>query len=359
MDELKEARFWTAGEGGSVRCGVCPHGCVVEEGRRGRCGVRGNVGGRMRSLVWGRAAAVAVDPVEKKPLYHFLPGGRVLSVGTLGCNLSCRFCQNDGLSRASAEEVEALAGERALEPEEVAAAARGRGVPMVAFTYNEPAVWAEWAAETAAACREVGVRSVAVTNGYVAGKAREAFFGAMDAANVDLKAFSEGFYRKQCGARLGPVLETLEWIRRESRCWLEVTTLVIPGLNDSDGELEALSGWVAEKLGAETPLHLSAFYGACEMAGAAPTPVGTLLRARRIAAGAGLKHVYLGTVRVEGGGIRGARGAGRCWWSGRGSGRGCGGGKGKGRRRGGARCAGGGAGGCGSENEKRKEKREK
>lgn len=302
MDELKEARFWTAGEGGSVRCGVCPHGCVVEEGRRGRCGVRGNVGGRMRSLVWGRAAAVAVDPVEKKPLYHFLPGGRVLSVGTLGCNLSCRFCQNDGLSRASAEEVEALAGERALEPGEVAAAARGRGVPMVAFTYNEPAVWEEWAAETAAACREAGVRSVAVTNGYVAGKAREAFFGAMDAANVDLKAFSEGFYRKQCGARLGPVLETLEWIRRESRCWLEVTTLVIPGLNDSDGELEALSGWVAEKLGAETPLHLSAFYGACEMAGAAPTPVGTLLRARRIAAGAGLKHVYLGNVRVEGGG---------------------------------------------------------
>lgn len=256
----------------------------------------------MRSLVWGRAAAVAVDPVEKKPLYHFLPGRRVLSVGTLGCNLGCRFCQNDGLSRASAEEVDALEGEPALEPGEVAAAARGRGVPMVAFTYNEPAVWVEWAAETAAACREAGVRTVAVTNGYVAGRAREAFFGGMDAANVDLKGFTEGFYREWCGGRLAPVLETLEWIRRESGCWLEVTTLVIPGLNDSDGELEALSGWVAEKLGAETPLHLSAFHGACEMAGAAPTPVATLLRARRIAERAGLRHVYLGNVRVAGGG---------------------------------------------------------
>ena len=256
----------------------------------------------MRSLAWGRAAAVAMDPVEKKPLYHFLPGGRVLSVGTLGCNLSCRFCQNDGLSRASAGEVDALAEEQALAPGEVAAAARGRGVPMVAFTYNEPAVWVEWAAETAAACREAGVRTVAVTNGYVSGKAREAFFGGMDAANVDWKAFTDGFYREQCGARLGPVLETLEWIRRETGCWLEVTTLVIPGLNDSDGELEALSGWVAEKLGAETPLHFSAFYGACEMVGAAPTPVATLLRARRIAEGAGLKHVYLGNVRVKGGG---------------------------------------------------------
>ena len=299
---MHEAGFWTAAEGGAVRCGACPHGCVVAEGMRGRCGVRGNEGGKLRSLVWGRAAALAVDPVEKKPLYHFLPGRAVLSVGTLGCNLSCRFCQNDGLSRASAKEVEALAGERALEPGAVAAAARARGVPMVAFTYNEPVVWAEWAAETAAACREAGVRTVAVTNGYVAGKAREAFFGAMDAANVDLKSFRDAFYRGQCGARLAPVLETLEWLRRETRCWLEVTTLVIPGLNDSDGELEALSGWVAEKLGTDTPQHFSAFYGACEMAGAAPTPVATLLRARRIARAAGLHHVYLGNVRVAGGG---------------------------------------------------------
>lgn len=302
MEGWHEAEFWRAETGGRVRCGVCPNGCVVAEGKQGKCAVRGNAGGRMKSLAWGRPVAVAVDPVEKKPLYHFLPGGRVLSLGTLGCNLSCRFCQNDGLSRAPAGEVAALAGARVLEPGEVAAAARARDVPMVAFTYNEPAVWVEWAAETAAACREAGVRPVAVTNGYIAGKAREAFFGAMDAANVDLKGFRDAFYREQCGARLAPVLDTLEWARRETGCWLEVTTLVIPGLNDSDGELEALSRWVAERLGPETPLHFSAFHGACEMAGAAPTPAGTLLRARRIAERAGMEHVYLGNVRVAGGG---------------------------------------------------------
>jgi pyruvate formate lyase activating enzyme len=169
---------------------------------------------------------------------------------------------------------------------------------MVAFTYNEPAIWAEWALECAAACRAAGVRTVAVTNGYIAGDARRDFFAAMDAANVDLKSFSDSFYRAQCGARLAPVLETLEWIRRGTTCWLEVTTLLIPGLNDSDAELDALTAWVAGRLGEDTPLHFSAFHGACEMAGASPTPPATLLRARRIARANGLHHVYLGNIRL-------------------------------------------------------------
>jgi pyruvate formate lyase activating enzyme len=254
------------------------------------------------SLAWGQAVAVAVDPVEKKPLYHFLPGREVLSLGTLGCNLSCRFCQNDGLSRPSVPDLAALCGEVPVRPEEIARMARGRGVPMVAFTYNEPAVWTEWAVESAAACRAAGVRPVAVTNGYIAGRARRDFFSAVDAANVDLKSFSDAFYRTQCGARLGPVLETLGWIRGCTTCWLEVTTLLIPGLNDSDSELDALTAWIAEHLETGTPLHFSAFHGACEMAGAAPTPPETLLRARRIAQSNGLRHVYLGNVRIPGGG---------------------------------------------------------
>ncbi len=303
MENVRQTRYWT-GEGGdgAVRCGLCPHGCLVPAGGTGRCGVRENTGGMLRSRAWGRPAALAVDPVEKKPLYHFMPGRKAFSVGTLGCNLSCRFCQNDGLSRPSAGDWAALAREGVVQPEAIAAAARREGCAMVAFTYNEPTVWAEWALETAAACRASGIRTVAVTNGYIAGEARREFFGAMDAANVDLKSFREAFYLRQCGAHLAPVLETLEWIRRETRCWLEVTTLLIPGLNDSDGELEQLTAWVAERLGMDTPVHFSAFHGACEMAGAAPTPAATLLRAQRTARAAGLRHVYLGNVRVSGGG---------------------------------------------------------
>lgn len=301
MKPGERAAYWeSAGTEGAVKCGLCPHGCIVVEGGRGHCGVRANEGGAMRSLAWGRAAAVAVDPVEKKPLYHFMPGGEVLSLGTLGCNLSCRFCQNDSLSRPSAADLAALSSTEALDPGDVARLARGRGVPMVAYTYNEPTVWTEWAVESAAACRAAGVRTVAVTNGYISGQARRDFFAAMDAANVDLKSFSDDFYRNRCGARLAPVLETLEWIRRVTSCWLEVTTLLIPGLNDTDPELDSLTSWVAGHLGEDTPLHFSAFHGACEMADAAPTPPGTLLRARRIAQGNGLRHVYLGNVRLPG-----------------------------------------------------------
>lgn len=301
METGTKSRYWV-GEGpdGGVRCTLCPHGCLVAPGQRGRCGVRANAGGVLQTLAWGHPAALAVDPVEKKPLYHFLPGREVLSLGTLGCNLSCRFCQNDGLIRASEEEVRALALSETVPPEAIVAAARRERCPMVAFTYNEPTVWAEWALDIAAACHGAGIRTVAVTNGYIAGKARRDFFDTMDAANVDLKSFSDAFYRQQCGAGLAPVLETLEWIWHETRCWLEVTTLLIPGMNDSDTELDALTRWVSGRLGEDAPLHFSAFHGACEMADAASTPPETLLRARRIARANGLRHVYLGNVRLSG-----------------------------------------------------------
>jgi pyruvate formate lyase activating enzyme len=242
---------------------------------------------------WGEPAAMAVDPIEKKPLYHFLPGSDVLSLGTLGCNLSCRFCQNWGLSHPDGTRVGAGAP---VLPEEIAESAARAGTLSVAATYNEPAVWAEYAMDVADACRAKGIRMVAVTSGYFAQGSRADFFAKMDAANVDLKSIRGDFYRKLCGAHLEPVLETLEHIRRETRCWLEVTTLVVPGANDSEAELDELSAWVAEHLGPDTPLHFSAFHPAGEMLRTPPTPPDTLRRARDLALANGLRHVYVGNV---------------------------------------------------------------
>lgn len=240
--------------------------------------------------------ALAVDPIEKKPLYHFLPGHSVLSLGTLGCNLSCTFCQNWSLSHANGTRP---AGNRTVLPEEVAQMAVQRGIPAVAATYNEPVVWAEYAMDIADACRERGVRMVAVTSGYMAPAPRADFYRRMDAANVDLKSFRDEFYRRFCQARLAPVLETLEYIRQETDCWLEVTTLVIPGMNDSESELDGLSAWVAEHLGVDTPLHFSAFHPDGEMTHLSATPPATLRRARELAMANGLRHVYVGNVRQE------------------------------------------------------------
>lgn len=291
---MKTARFWHAAEEGAVQCEACPHRCRIAEGRRSRCFGRVNRGGVLMAETWGRPAAMAVDPIEKKPLNHFLPGSQVLSLGTLGCNLSCRFCQNWELSHPDAGRVSAGA---AVTPEEVAQAAVRGGIPAVAATYNEPAVWAEYALDIADACHAKGVRMVAVTSGYFAPETRGEFFRKMDAANVDLKSFRDGFYARLCGARLAPVLETLEFIRKETTCWLEVTTLLIPGINDSDEELDELTAWVAGRLGAGTPLHFSAFHPAGEMREPAATPMETLGRARDRAKRNGLRHVYAGNVR--------------------------------------------------------------
>jgi len=291
---------------GRVRCRVCLHECVLAEGATGRCGVRGNEGGTVVSTVYGGCSGLSVDPIEKKPLYHFLPGSTVLSFGTAGCNLACRFCQNPSLSRARGPDPSVVA----VGPEEIAALAERQGCPSVAFTYNEPVVFLEYAMDTARACRVRGLKTVAVTAGYVQGAARADLFAAMDAANVDLKAFTETFYRELCGARLAPVLDTLRYLRHQTAVWLELTTLLIPGRNDSDDELHALTRWVADELGPEVPLHFSAFHPVPGFDEIPPTSLETLRRARGIAQENGLRFVYLGNVRDPDGGVTRCAGCG-------------------------------------------------
>ena len=291
--ELQLARWWRARDDGRLECELCPRACKLGEGQDGFCGSRGNRSGTMRLLAYGRSSGFAVDPIEKKPLAQFLPGSHVLSFGTAGCNLACRFCQNWRISRAGAE---ALAAETTA-PETIVGMAERERCASVAFTYNEPAIFGEYALEVAAACHAAGLRTVAVTAGYLWLAAREEFFAGMDAANVDLKAFDDGFYRRQCGARLGAVLDTLAWLHRETPVWLEVTTLLIPGLNDSDAELDCASDWFAEHLGPDVPWHFSAFHPDYEMLDRDPTPLATLSRARRLALAKGLRYVYTGNVR--------------------------------------------------------------
>lgn len=264
----------------------------MKEGQRGFCFVRGVEDGRVVLTSYGRASGFCIDPIEKKPLNHFLPGSSVLSFGTAGCNLGCRFCQNHDISKARA--MDTLAD--VATPEAIAAAAVDAGCRSVAFTYNDPVIFAEYAIDTAHACRERGIASVAVSAGYIMPQARADFYGVMDAANIDLKAFTEGFYHKLTFAHLQPVLETLEWLKHESKVWLEITTLLIPGHNDSEAEIAKLVEWVAEKLGTDVPLHFSAFHPDFKMQDIPPTPPATLRRAREQAIAAGLKHVYTGNV---------------------------------------------------------------
>lgn len=276
-----------------VVCDLCPHRCALAEGRRGRCWIRVNRDGRIVAESNGRFSAVAVDPIEKKPLYHVLPGSRSLSLGVIGCNLSCRFCQN---AEISAPTDDRLLGRR-LSPEQVADLAVAQGCASVSFTYNEPIVTFEQTVETAKACRARGLRTVAVTAGFIEPGPRETFFGSMDAANIDLKSFSDDFYRRLCGARLQPVLDTIRYVHASTPCWLEVTTLIIPGENDRPDELAALIDWVGETLGPDTPLHFSAFYPHWKMTDHPPTPPAALARARAQAMCAGLHYVYTGNVR--------------------------------------------------------------
>ena len=286
-------RYWHALEDGRVQCDLCPRACKLREGQRGLCYVRARHGEGVVLTSYGRSSGFCIDPIEKKPLNHFLPGTPVLSFGTAGCNLACKFCQNWSISKSRT--MDSL-GATAM-PEQVAAAAARLGCRSVAFTYNDPVIFHEYAVDVATACRERGLRSVAVTAGYMNAAPREEFYRCMDATNVDLKAFSEQFYRRVVGGKLGKVLETLRYLRHETRVWLEITTLLIPGENDSDAELEALTSWVAEALGLEVPLHFSAFHPDWRMRDKPRTPHATLRRARAIALRNGLRHVYTGNVR--------------------------------------------------------------
>ncbi|KPK57217.1 MAG: AmmeMemoRadiSam system radical SAM enzyme [Gammaproteobacteria bacterium] len=286
------ARYWHLEKDGRIQCDLCPRFCKLREGQRGLCFVRAREGDELVLTTWGRSSGFCCDPIEKKPLFHFLPGSSVLSFGTAGCNLACKYCQNWDISRA--RRTDALAAEAT--PTEIASSAVRHNCRSVAYTYNDPVIFIEYALDTAEACRAAGVRNVAVTAGYICPEPRVDFFAGMDAANVDLKAFTERFYWKLCGGHLEPVKETLQYLAHETDVWLEVTTLLIPGENDSAKEIERLSDWIAQRLGPHVPLHLTAFHGAWKMQDYPDTPADTLREARSIARRNGLKFVYTGNI---------------------------------------------------------------
>lgn len=285
-------RYWHVTDDGRVQCDVCPRACRMHEGQRGLCFVRGVEGGEVKLFTYGRSSGFCVDPIEKKPLNHFLPGTSVLSFGTAGCNLACKFCQNWDMSKS--REMDTL--QDRASPEDLADAAQRLGCASVAYTYNDPVIFMEYAIDVAQACRERGIKSVAVTAGYMCDQPRREFYSCMDAANVDLKGFTERFYRKICGAELSAVLETLEFLKHETRVWFEITTLLIPDENDSDAELDAMTQWIIDKLGPDVPLHFTAFHPDWKMRDKPPTPPATLARARSIAIRNGLRYVYSGNV---------------------------------------------------------------
>jgi len=285
-------RFWHLRDDGRIQCDLCPRECKLHDGQRGLCYVRARIDDEIVLTTYGRSSGFCVDPIEKKPLNHFLPGTAVLSFGTAGCNLACRFCQNWDIS--TAREYDVLADEAS--PEKVARAAVELGAPSIAFTYNDPVIFHEYAIDIADAARERGIRTVAVTAGYVNPEPRREFYAHMDAANIDLKGFTEEFYHRTCAGALAPVLETLEYVRHETAVWLEITTLLIPGLNDSDEELDAMTKWVVGHLGPDIPHHFTAFHPAYKMKDRPSTSAATLNRARRIAMDNGERYSYTGNV---------------------------------------------------------------
>ena len=299
-------RFWRALADGRLQCDLCPRACKLKDGQRGLCFVRARQGQEVVLTTYGRSSGFCVDPIEKKPLNHFLPGTPVLSFGTAGCNLACKFCQNWDISKS--REIDTLA-DRAS-PEAIAEAAQSLGCRSIAFTYNDPVIFHEYAVDVAQAARGRGLRSVAVSAGYVCPEPRAEFYAHMDAANIDLKAFTERFYRKLTGAGLAPVLDTLLYLRHETAVWLEITTLLIPGQNDSEPEVEAMSRWIVEKLGPDVPLHFTAFHPDYRMNDIPATPPATLKRAREIARANGLWHVYTGNVHDCAGGSTYCHGCG-------------------------------------------------
>ncbi|WP_435626337.1 AmmeMemoRadiSam system radical SAM enzyme [Candidatus Ferrigenium straubiae] len=292
VDERHPTKYWHRLEDQRIQCDLCPRDCKLHEGQRGACFVRMRAGDEIVLTTYGRSSGFCVDPIEKKPLNHFYPGSSVFSFGTAGCNLACKFCQNWDISKSrSFDRLNDQAS-----PQDIAKTAQQLGCKSVAFTYNDPVIFAEYAMDTADACHALGIKTVAVTAGYIHAEPRREFFAKMDAANVDLKGFSDEFYVKLCGAHLQPVLDTLKYLCRETDVWVELTTLLIPGHNDSAHEIGKMSEWIARELGADVPLHFSAFHPDYKMIDVPPTPPQKLVGVRRIAMAAGLRYVYTGNV---------------------------------------------------------------
>jgi pyruvate formate lyase activating enzyme len=289
---IVSTRYWHRMANGQLQCDLCPRHCHLQEGQRGLCYVRQRLDDEIKLVSYGRSSGFCVDPIEKKPLNHFYPGSRVLSFGTAGCNLACKFCQNWDMSKS--REMDTLAD--AARPEQLAQAAIDLNCRSIAFTYNDPVIFLEYAVDVAAACRARDIKAVAVTAAYIDPEPRVEFFRAMDAANVDLKAFTDRFYHKICGGHLAPVLDTLQYIKHETDTWLELTTLLIPGENDSDAELEQMTRWVVDHLGPDVPMHFTAFHPDWKMREHAATPGATLTRARKIARANGVRYAYVGNV---------------------------------------------------------------
>jgi pyruvate formate lyase activating enzyme len=294
-----EALLYDRLDDGQVRCRLCRQDCRIKPGKRGKCGVRENRAGTLVSLVYGRIIAANVDPIEKKPIFHLLPGSLSFSIATVGCNFRCRFCQNADIAQMPRDQKGRIAGQ-AQSPEAIVGAATASGCASIAYTYTEPTVFFELAQASANLARQAGLKNIFVTNGYMSPEALERAAPWLDAANVDLKAFREEFYREQCGARLGPVLDTLRGMK-QSGVWVEVTTLLIPGLNDDPEELKQLALFIAEDLGPDTPWHVSRFHPTYKLTDRPPTPVDTILTARQIGIDAGLHHVYCGNIPGRGG----------------------------------------------------------
>ncbi|MEJ2720135.1 MAG: AmmeMemoRadiSam system radical SAM enzyme [bacterium] len=292
------ARYWHKLHGGRVQCDVCPRFCKLRDGQRGMCFVRKRDGEGIVLDTYGRSSGFCIDPIEKKPLNHFYPGSAVLSFGTAGCNLACKYCQNWDISKS--READTLADEAS--PDQIARAAKRLGCRSVAFTYNDPIIFLEYAVDVAEACHAMGIKTVAVTSGYICEKPREEFFHHMDAANIDLKAFTNRFYKDLCAGDLQTVLDTLLYLKTKRDIWFEITNLIIPGENDSDEELDELTRWIAVNLGRDVPLHFSAFHPSWRMLNRPATPPATLTRARDIAGRNGLRYVYTGNVHDEHGG---------------------------------------------------------
>jgi pyruvate formate lyase activating enzyme len=289
---MKEALWWTTESDERILCTLCPRYCRIGEDQAGFCYIRKNIGGKLYSLGYGKSTGFAVDPIEKKPLNHFLPGTGVLSFGTAGCNLGCRFCQNWSISKAKLDDAES----RDASPEEVVELALAQNVPSIAFTYNDPVIWGEFAIDISRLARERGLKSVMVTAGYITPEARRDVYRYIDAANVDLKAFTERFYRKLTFSHIEPVLDTLRWLKHETAIWFEITNLMIPDENDTPEETKKLCDWVLNNLGDSVPLHFTAFHPDFKMTDKPRTPASTLRRAREIALSAGIQYCYVGNV---------------------------------------------------------------
>jgi len=303
---MHPGRWWQRLADGRIQCDLCPRECKLKEGQRGACFVRARHGDAMVLTTYGRSSGFCIDPIEKKPLNHFYPGSSVLSFGTAGCNLACKFCQNWDISKS--RDMDRLMDQAS--PMEIAVAAEHAGSKSVAFAYNDPVIFAEYAMDVADACHERGIQTVAVTAGYISPLARREFYEKMDAANVDLKAFTESFYRKLTGSELAPVLDTLAYLKHDTNVWFEITTLLIPGENDSDAELTAMSKWIARELGTDVPLHFTAFHPDFKMGSIPATPAATLMRARSIAHEEGIRFVYTGNIHDREGGTTSCTGCG-------------------------------------------------